>query len=327
MLPSETMESTLAIKCKLSLDYTKECIASIKCELLKAAGTIQQEAEPEALEAASLAVKLNEMCLFMCDARNFGERKTVGRRQILEVSSVKVSMKTLMEFDRLAKTFGNSNAVAVEGKQVFLTVSYKDAINVANALIHNMKKIDSEYSACRESKDKLDITRIDSSGLDKGTFDPSLSYMHRQTSASLTRSPRHYGRESYLSSGKDNSIESVLKRMSEAVAHLKYALKDLSLYKNKAAESVKKSARLTKNLTQLKKQKTSAHLLEVRPGGGRLLEKPITISKKDDLTNSGSFRRSSVFPGTSNRDSRSMLEKRNSSTKVTFQSIKIVLSP
>lgn len=317
MLPSETMESTLAMKCKLSLDHTRECIASAKCELLKAAGTVQQEAECEALETASLAVKLNEMCLFMCDARSFGERKTVGKRQILEVSSVKASMKTLMEFDRLTKTFGNRSAVAVEGKQVFLTVSYKDAINVANALIHNMKMIDSEYLVRMESKDKLDVTRIDSLGLDKGTFDPNLSHMHRQTSASLTKSPRHYGRENYLSSGKDNSIESVLKRMSEAVAHLKSALNDLSLYKGKAAESARKSARLTRNLTQLKKQKTSAQLLEVRP---------ITISKKDDLANSGSFRRSSVFPGTSNRDSRSLLEKRNYSTKVTFQSIKIVLS-
>jgi len=298
MLPSDNMESTLAIKCELLVDYKKECIANVKSELLKDVKTIQYESE--ALETSSLFFKLNEMCLFMCDARAINERgsKSIKKRKIFEISSMKLMMRTLMEFNKLTKVFSTSNTITLYGKEVFIIISYKDVVSLTNSLTHNIIMLDREYSSHIGEHDEGIFTRLDSNG-------------------ALNRFPRQ---GEYIPRHRDDNIENVVKRMSEAVNYIKKTLKDLAQYKLKTIVSPTKLPNLNKNLAQLKKHKTNAQLFELT--NGHLFDKHATTQKKEKLATSGSFHKSSILP--SNKDSRLMLGEYNTSTKITFQNIKIV---
>jgi hypothetical protein len=283
----------------------------VKSELLKDVGMIQHDSE--ALETSSFSIKLTEMSLFMCDARTVDEKrcKSIKKRRIFEISSMKVMMRTLMEFDKLTKIFSTSNTITLDGKQVFIVISYKDIVSLASSLTHNIKMLDREYCSCIEKHDKGIFTRLDSNG---PTDNFNTSYVE-----SFSKLPRQGG---YIPSHRDDNIESVIKRMTEAVAHIKKVLKGLAQYRANTTACLIKLPKFNKNLTQLKKQKTNTQFFEVT--GGYPFEKQASMQKKEELANSGSFRRSSILP--SNKDSMSTLGEHNTLTKITFQNIKIVLS-
>lgn len=318
LLPSEDVNNTLVLKGELTIDYLSECISRVKGELSSSSLQLNQSSNfSETREISSLAVSLDEMYPFMCDARDLDGRplKSVGKRKILEPLTMRFSTKDFMQFDKLDKSFKVFGDVVFEGKEVFITISYQDIVNLANAFIYNMKMLEKEYFARM-----IRLSKVKAKSVTRTVIEEEYNEVVADADSSF-RSLMDDPNSAYMTSSMEDTIITVLGKAMKAMDQLKKASDEVAQYKDRATQYARKSALPDRKMTDVR--------LNPDPRYSGFLEVPRqSNAPRDESLTIRSFYKDSVQNASgrsfAERDSEIMYERLHDSMQLYFESIKIV---
>jgi len=358
-LPSENPSSTLALRGEVSIEYFVECVNNIKDELIKNAEMADHQPEQagalaESLETYGMTIKIDDMFPFMCDARDLDGRsiRLVNKRRILEPLSLKLSTKDNMLYDRNSKTFKTFGNTLFEGKQMFITISYQDIINIANAFIYNMRMLEHEYfnrliqfnkmksrgiafSEIEELKEETSGILLPTK-INSPKSQPKDSLKIPSTSLNLdsdflaglklekSHSDYTYARSNSM---PEENITTVLSNAMQAMEQLKKASKAMKMYKEKAAEYTRKSQKSLSSFGKSNDSKTNIRTYVENRKSNILVEENKTSLALPKMDDSGHSSNKLSFIDHENSGPNASIvtyERIYDNTRMVFESIKLV---
>lgn len=255
LLPSENPSSTLILRGNYHIDYFTECVSRVKDELLRTCesskrskdkaneGKADEKKVDEGAETYGMSLELKDVHTFFCnvDGVNGQSIERVQKRKLLKPLNLLFSMKDYMCFDTEKKAFKTYGTTKFKGKELFMTISYQDIVNIANAFVYNMQMLDKEYFGKLTKFHKLRSQGLEISAIEE-LKDECMSMQspanRNQSRIEAFELVLEKAKSEYTYQGTipEDNIFTVLGKAFEELEQLGKASKAMSHYKSKAVE-------------------------------------------------------------------------------------------
>ena len=315
LFPTKNIQSTLILRGDFFVKYFYACISNVKDYLIN----LKNEDKSNNREELTyyLGLNLKEINTYICNADDLNDKtmKNIHKRSILKPLSLQFETKEFMSY--VDGEFKLSGGMDFKGTEIFLTISYQDIVNIANAFVYNMKMLDKEYfekiNSLNKLKNQWSIIEEDKSNYINSQYINSEFIPFEQAPENLRKS------EIYQPLAADAKIFTVLDEAMKVMDRLGKASKDMKKYKMRAMEYTQMGSKSSQKSNELQRQsRIYSHIHEEFKA----------INSKDFQTRiSGRFASASNPQEMVKPNDSKVYERLKDTSEMKFDSIKMVVFP
>ena len=230
LLPSENPSSTLILKGDYFVDYSTECLSRVKEKLFEDCKSAKYNKDENIAETYGMTLELKDVHTFLCHVDDQNNERA-PKRKLLRPLNLSFVMRNYICFNADKNIFSTYGVTRFRGREIFMTVSYQDIVNIASAFVYNMKMIEEKYFAKLTKFRNLKGQGLEISAIEELKDEYSSPDLQEANPFELVLEKS----ASQVGVPEDN-IFTVLQKAFKAMEQLGKASKAMSKYKSKVLE-------------------------------------------------------------------------------------------